>query len=81
MTKPIWNGNASATRWAAPASFSVGFPTDGDAVTGTPPTHPGGTWFQNQIAEMRAVIEAAGLVFDPTDTTQFLAAIQALVLQ
>lgn len=79
MTLELWKLNASPTEWAPPASFSIGFPRSGDAATQAAPTHPGGKWFADMAAEVRAVIEGAGLTFDPTDTSQFLAAIRILV--
>lgn len=79
MTTAFWKGNASSAPWAPPAYFSIGFPTAGDLVTGTPPTYVGATWFQGMAEEIRNVIEAAGLSFDPTDTTQFYQAIVILL--
>lgn len=76
---PLWKSDASPTIWAVPAAFSMGFPRARDVVTQAPPTHPGGYWFESMADEIRAVIEAAGLTFDPTDTSQFLAAIEILV--
>jgi hypothetical protein len=79
VTDLLWTRNASPAPWAPPASFSIGFPTSGDVVTQTQPTRPGGHWFDSMYLEIRAVIEGAGLAFDPTDTTQFLAAILILL--
>ncbi len=73
-----WELNASPTEWAPPVSFSVGFPTAGDIGTLAPPTRPGPHWLFSMAQEIRAVIEEAGMTFDPTDPTQFLAAILTL---
>lgn len=78
MTNPLWKSNASPLRWAPRAGLSIGYPTAADLVTGTLATHIGGTWFEAMAEEIRNVIDAAGLVFDPTDTTQFLQAIVIL---
>jgi len=76
---PLWKANASALKWAPPASRSIGYPTAGDTATSTPATHIGGEWFEAMVEEIRNVIDAAGLVFDPTDTTQFFQAIVILL--
>lgn len=78
MTNPIWKSDASTTKWQVPFEFSIGFPTDADVVTGTPATHPGGNWFEAMAEEIRNVIVAAGLDYDPSDTTQFYRAIVIL---
>ena len=79
MTAPVWKANASTLIWAPQVALSIGYPTSGDLVTNTPPTHVGGKWVQDTILEIKAVIEGAGLVFNPADTTQLLAAIRILL--
>lgn len=79
MTSPLWKSDASPLRWASAVDLSIGYPTAGDLVTNTPPTRVGGTWCQGMADEIRNVIDAAGLIFDPTDTTQFYQAIVILL--
>lgn len=79
MADELWGGNAGATPWNPPASFSIGYPRSGDLLTNQHPTHIGGWWFQAFTDEIRNVIIAAGLIFDPTDPTQLLTAIQELL--
>lgn len=76
---PLWKLSAAPLPWSAPASFSIGYPSAGDAVTRARPTRIGGYWFEAYTDEFRKVIEGAGLVYDPTDTFQFLNAIQILL--
>ena len=79
MTLELWKFDASGTEWSPAASFSIGYPTAGDVTTQTHPTHIGGTWFRGMAAEIKAVIEAAGLTFDPANVFQFLQAIEILL--
>jgi len=79
MTDELWGGNVSTSEWAPPTYFSIGYPRDGDLLTNQHPTHIGYWWYQSLIDEIRNVIVAEGLIFDPTDTTQLLAAIQGLL--
>jgi len=74
----IWKSDAAPSTWAPPARFSTGYPTDGDLATGVHPTRPGAWWFQSMVDEIRNVIVAAGLIYDPTDPTQLLTALQSL---
>lgn len=76
---PLWQANASTTHWAPPVSLSFGFPTDGDVVTGRRPTHVGGEWWEAMAEEIRNCIDAAGLTYDPADTTQFFQAVVILL--
>jgi hypothetical protein len=75
---PLWKSDAAPVPWAVPTSFSFGFPQAGDLATNAHPTHIGGAWFEAMAEEMQAVIEAAGLTFDPTDITQLYRAIVIL---
>lgn len=74
----LWQSNAAPTLWGPPASFSVGYPSSGDKATGAHPTRPGAWWFQSMVNEIRNVIVAAGMIYDPTDTTQLFKAITSL---
>lgn len=69
---------AIATPPAAETSPSAGYPTDGDPSGGVPATVPGAAWFYQVLAEMHAVLTAAGITPDDTDLTQLLTAIQTL---
>ena len=53
MADELWGGNVSASLWAPPASFSVGYPRNGELLTDTHPTHIGGWWFQSLIDEIQ----------------------------
>lgn len=66
---------ASGTPPTAPASPSIGYPTKGNAGTGTPATKPGEYWYHMITEEMRAVIAAAGLTPSQSDLTQLLQAL------
>jgi|ERR1700759_664769 len=79
MADELWNSNVSPTEWAAPTSFSTGYPRDGDLLTDQHPTHIGYWWYQSMIDEIRNVIVGAGLIFNPFDTTQLLEAIEELL--
>lgn len=80
MPNELWGGNAGASEWDAPASFSIGYPRLGDLVSNQQPTHIGGWWFQSLVDEIQAVIVQAGMLFDPTDPTQLLQAIESLIV-
>ena len=71
--------NTSATEWEKPYKFSIGYPRDADVATGARPTRPGPYWFDGMAGEIVAIIEAAGLTFNPADTTQLLTAIEILI--
>ncbi len=79
MPDLLWQSNAGPTQWGAPSSFSIGYPQSGDVATNTHPTHIGGPWFLGAYQEIRTVIAAAGLVFDPTNTGQLLQAITEIL--
>ena len=79
MADMLWKRQAGASQWAPPSLFSLGYPTDGDVSTLTPPTHVGANWFLGAYQEIQTVIVAAGLVFDPTDTGQLLRAITGIL--
>jgi len=78
MDQFSWTSNSSGTQWELPASFSIGYPTEGDISTLTHPTRPGSTWFVGMYQEIAAVITYAGLSFNPSDVTQLLTAIQEI---
>lgn len=79
MADLLWKRQAGTTPWATPPQLSVGYPTDGDVSTLTPPTHVGANWFLGAYQEIRTVIVAAGLQFDPTNTGQLLQAITEIL--
>jgi len=79
MPNELWKANAGNSEWNPPASFSIGYPRSGDLLTNQHPTHVGSWWFQSLIDEIQAVIVQSGLLFDPTDPTQLLVAIQSLI--
>lgn len=60
-----------------PATVSVGFPTDGDLGTSTPPTTPGARWFYQITEEIRNVIIAGGVTPNGAQVNQLLAALDA----
>lgn len=74
----LWQSSAGSTLWSPPASFSIGYPRSGDVLTNQHPTHIGAWWFQSLVEEFRTIIVQAGFLFNPSDTTQLLAAIQEL---
>ena len=53
--------------------------TEGNPVTGTPPTQVTAKWLNSVQREVVAVIEAAGLTLDEEDDGQLLAAINILI--
>ncbi len=79
MADLLFKRQAFPSPWAAQAQLSIGYPTAGDVTTLTPPTHVGGNWFLGAYQEIQTVIVAAGLVFDPTDTSQLLLAITEIL--
>jgi hypothetical protein len=76
--KNTWSSGASGTPPAAPGSPSVGFPTDGDPATATPPTTPGAYWFHQITMEIVNAITAAGLTPSQSTLTQLRDAIAVL---
>jgi PKD repeat protein len=78
---PVWKADASVIAWAPVTNRSIGYPRAGDLATGQHPTHIGGEWFEDVANEIKNVIEGAGLTYDPTDVTQFLSAVYALILR
>ncbi|MGE0487325.1 MAG: hypothetical protein AB7Q81_24435 [Gammaproteobacteria bacterium] len=71
--------NAAASPPSAPATPSVGYPTNGNPGTGTPPGQPGAYWFHQIAEELRAVVIAGGLTPDHTTLTQVRDALYALL--
>jgi len=74
-----FSSGASGTPPTAPVSPSIGYATAGNPGTGTPATKPGAWWYHLVTEELRAVIVAAGLTPDHTNTTQLAQAVQALI--
>lgn len=71
----VWESNSHGTAPAYPSAPSIGFPTDGDLPSSTPPTNPGAWWFHMTTQEILNVVLAAGLTPDGTNLTQLLAAL------
>lgn len=66
---------SSASPPSAPASPSVGYPTNGNPSLAIPATIPGDYWFYQLGEELRAVIEAGGLTPAAATLTQLRDAI------
>lgn len=77
MNNRSYQSGAIASPPSAPASPSVGYPTNGNPGTGTPATLPGDYWFHQIGEELRAVIAAAGIAPASGTLTQLLAALNA----
>ena len=71
---------AAAAAPLAPPAPSVGYPTEGDVLGGTPSTIPGAWWHHMITEAIVSVIEQAGLVPDDTPM-QFRDAVLALGAQ
>lgn len=74
-----FSSGASGTPPSAPVSPSSGYATSGNPGTGTPATKPGAWWYHMMTEELRALIVAAGLTPDFTNTSQVAQAVQALI--
>lgn len=74
-----FSSGASGTPPSAPGSPSTGYATSGNPGTGTPATKPGAYWYHMVTEELRALIVAAGLTPDHTNTSQIAQAVQALI--
>jgi hypothetical protein len=72
-----WKSGAAGSPPVHTENASNGYPTAGDPGVGTPATKPGPWWFHMVTEEIRAVIVAAGLTPDKSDTGQLLAALQS----
>lgn len=73
-----FKSGAAAAPPAAPAAPSIGYPTQGDASAGVPPTKPGAWWYHMITEELRAIVVAGGLTPSQSDTSQVLQALQAI---
>jgi len=78
MDRYIKSGG-SASPPTPDAGATNNYPQPGDPVAPTPASVPGPFWFHMITEELRAVLTAAGLTPDHTDTTQLNAAIAALI--
>jgi phage-related tail fiber protein len=74
-----FSSGASGTPPSAPGSPSTGYATSGNPGTATPATKPGAYWYHMVTEELRALIVAAGLTPDHTNTSQIAQAVQALI--
>lgn len=73
-----WKSGANATAPTAPASPSVGYPTEGDPGTGAPATKPGAWWYHMITEELRNVVVAGGMTPSQGVLTQLKSALDAL---
>ena len=77
--KDYYESDAVETQVDFSVLKSLGFPTDGNPLTGLPATLPGAAWFALISAMRVGVIKAAGLTPASTpDPLQFLTALQSL---
>lgn len=74
-----FSSGAFGTPPTAPVTPSSGYATSGNPGTGTPATKPGAWWYHMVTEELRALIVAAGLTPDYTNTSQIALAVQALI--
>lgn len=74
-----FSSGASGTPPSAPGSPSTGYATSGNPGTATPATKPGAYWYHMVTEELRALIVAAGLTPDHTNTSQIAQAVQAMI--
>lgn len=79
MDNRVWSSGAAASPPSPPAPPSTGYPTPGDPTSGTPATKAGAYWYHQVGESLRAILTAAGVTPDHTDTTLLLEAIQRLI--
>lgn len=75
-----WKSGASATPPVHTENTAGNHPTAGNPGTGTPATKPGPYWFYMITEELRAILVAAGITPDKSDTDQVLDALKAIGL-
>lgn len=75
-----WKSGASATPPVHTDNTAGNYPTAGNPGTGVPATKPGPFWFHMITEELRAVLVAAGVTPDKSDTDQLLDALKAIGL-
>lgn len=73
----VYQAGAVVLPPAAPITPSVGYPTGGDPLGGTPATLPGAYWFHMITEELRAIVSAGGLTPDHSVLNQVLQALPA----
>ncbi|MBS1198681.1 MAG: putative phage tail protein [Proteobacteria bacterium] len=73
----IFESGAAASPPSAPASPSSGYPTAGNPALAIAATKPGPWWYHMIAEEMMAIIAAASITPDHTDTNQLLDALRA----
>ena len=78
MNPNLWESGASVTPPEPPASPSTGYPTGGNPALGIEPTKGGAYWFYQLSQEIQAILVAAGITPDHTQTNQLAQAIQQL---
>jgi hypothetical protein len=75
----VYESGASVTPPSPPASPSSGYPASGNPQTATLATKPGPWWYHMITEELRAIIAAAGIPPDHTQTNQLSQAIQYMI--
>lgn len=78
MDNRSWLTGASGAPPAAPSNPSVGYPKNGNPMTGDPATQGGAWWFHQIGEELRAIQVAAGIEPSTDNTAQLLAAILSI---
>lgn len=75
----VYKAGAAGSPPSATENTSSGYFTGGNPGTGTPATTPGPYWFHMVTEEILAVLSAASVTPDKTNTGQLAAAISALI--
>lgn len=73
----IYAAGAAGSAPAAPASPSTGYPTAGNAGTGTMATKPGAYWYHMIMEELMSIISAAGITPASGNLSQLLQALRS----
>lgn len=79
MENRNWAADSIASPPSAPASPSVGYPTDGNPLAAQNATEPGAYWFHAIGEELRAVILEGGLTPNTSILTQVRDAIKNII--
>lgn len=78
MVDRVWKSDAAAGAPAAPASPSVGYPTDGNPSQGIAATRPGDYWYHMITEALRAVVVEGDLTPDHLQLDQVTTAVRRL---
>ena len=79
MDNRSFEAGAAASVPTAPASPSVGYPSDGNPLLGQPACVPGAYWFHQIGEELRGVITGSGLTPNASSLNQLVTAINNLI--